>query len=519
VPAPLVVSVDPSDGSTNAALNSILVVEFSTALLPASVSDETFQLSKSSSGYPLPVDLFLFSSNTKVRITPRSELEELTSYQIDVVGTSTGLSFAVQAADGSNLATSSQTTFTTTTERYVPLSEVTKPDQYESVGPIRKEDVSTSGLGTGVSNLVISSLTPKEFTPNVDIALSTITVKFGEQVGLVSGGTPLSVAYEPILGIPRYDAIGVQEPFLDSDGTDPTGIGFRHEYTPTSEHLTNLFRDPVWTAAVTADGEGVALTRQPDLTAWYNQLAVVTVSGTDITGSTGQTMADGEDVVYTFSTQYWPLAVGVRAVRLKMGKAIRHLFDDTIHLALADRTFRAFEEMGFAGRQKNLEPIPEPVYAYALWGTICDLFDMLMAEDISDSGETVTLGDFTVQKRSGGFDAGKISLYNRAKKELDRWEYELQYERGGLSPQIGVKGDGSGVERSDYRQRLWDVRGASNLPIVESAAWRQVRAALLSDRGTAIPAKAVRADGALVMQGTVIYLENNGKRFVIDSSI
>ena len=501
--APLIVTVTPTDASTDVAIDVQPTVTFSTALLAASVHEGTFYITESSTSSPISVLLKLNTAGTKVTIIPMSELLEETTYDLIIIGADDGLGEAVQNTDSVNLAAGSATSFTTKKEKYVNLEKVTTPSDYEGVGPIREED-ELDGSGTGSSFLTLDSITPKEFTPEVSIDLNDIEVKFEQTVDIISGGTALEVSYVNAIGLDRYDAATIP---------DPTGKKtFRLTLCDATGVLADTFKAATGTVTRTADGKGFHWEKS-NVPFFFNQEVQVKISGTDITGSSGQTLLDNEDVYFTFSTEFFKPYSKVRAIRLKMRGAVAHLWDDYINRVILDRSIQAFIMAGWT--ISKVDCAPEAVYCYALWGSIIDLFDALTAQDLSSLGEERTLGDLTVKHKSKGFDPESLSLYKKALKEFEDADFELARMRGSTQASTPVKGSESSSERQDYFMRHWRLVDA-NLPITNSAAMRGIMQARETDHVSGVT-RSFTVDGLVTMGKTIIYLKDGSKRIIINS--
>jgi hypothetical protein len=106
---PTIISVTPTDESTNVAVAINPAVSFSEDLLDSSVTSTTIKLVKVSNSQEITANRTHSSDGKTITITPESSLEYSTEYRLDITGGSTG----VKDVAGNALAASASYTFTT----------------------------------------------------------------------------------------------------------------------------------------------------------------------------------------------------------------------------------------------------------------------------------------------------------------------------------------------------------------------------------------------------------------------
>ncbi|MFQ5543663.1 MAG: Ig-like domain-containing protein [Nitrospiria bacterium] len=94
---PTVVSTDPADGEGNVALDSLIVVTFSEAIDPATITPQTFDVSGGTKG------TFLVSGNV-VTLTPSRDLRENRTLDVIIKGGGSGCTSCVKDLAGNPLA-------------------------------------------------------------------------------------------------------------------------------------------------------------------------------------------------------------------------------------------------------------------------------------------------------------------------------------------------------------------------------------------------------------------------------
>jgi hypothetical protein len=213
----------------------------------------------------------------------------------------------------------------------------------------------------------------------------------------------------------------------------------------------------------------------------YNTEVVVKVNSSSIVSPTGHMLE--EDVYFTFTTEYWPLYIEVQYIRLKLGRAVADLFDDTIrrHIFMA-----SVDAVDHAAGCFNLEHPYPAVRRYVRAVSLLGVLDEIGILPALQGGQKKQLGDFSIQYSPQ--DMAKISaLYRRAEEEKKRWLVELRaYRRQGL-PQAVIKGSEYPYERQDFFMRTWQYLRDTMQTSANTTTLRRYKSVLSTDHPSLIP--------------------------------
>lgn len=468
--APVVASTSPATGDTDFNYRSSLTATFSVALLSASVNRGTVILYESASGKDIDADVSLSTSGLVVTLIPRTPLKEGTNHIFSLIGNDIGAPGGhIKSSGGDALATTYSVTFRTDTDRYVSLTEATSREDVERVGPIR----ATEDAGTVSGYLTIDSVTPAGFATHQSRTLSTIEVDFGEAVSLTGTGPALIVTMQPSDGYTRdygYADSDGNYLYRDAEGDSATDVARRAAIT-----------DPV--GVVSVSGTKVIWTRDSGYTFPYNAQITVQVDADCIVNGDDEYLED--DVYFFFTTTYWPVYGSPMVLRIEVGPSIKTMYDDTLYRILFKNTLRALWESSDNAGLDDTRNRPYPnTERFVKAQSIIDVIDMLRLLADMQSGQTKTLGDFTVKYNAT--DPSLVSKRKEAEKERNKALRELRFYRGNLGPRSVVKSGDYDGERADYNMRTWDSLIPSSRPMGNTADDRAMFAALRTDHANAL---------------------------------
>jgi len=377
----------------------------------------------------------LSADGKTVGVLPYKSLVEDAVYVAAVIGAADGMPGGnVKAADSTDLPSTFQIQFRVRVERFVRLSEVTDPNQLERVGPIREADVAAV-----TEALEIVETSPRGFASNVDRTLSEIVITFNENVLPTGSADALELTIQNVLGLDEY--YGEQ---------DATGH-FLWDWLKTTDSRMALFTgQPEPFGTVEFSGATIRWVKgsgSPDF--HFNTEVVVRVRSDSIVSPTGHVLA--EDVYVAFTTEYWPLYVGVEHIRLKLGPVLADMFDDTIRRHIHSASIDACEQ---ALLNFPLESPYPAVRRYVRAKTILDILDDLGLGPLLQGGGSKKLGDLQINLKAE--DLSKIAgAYKTALGDLDAGLKELRAYRRQSVPIWVVRGSTDPTERSDWLMRTW----------------------------------------------------------------
>jgi hypothetical protein len=479
VPTPQVASTTPLVGAVDVGVRDSIVFVFNTPLLASSVNEATIVLMNDDSVEAHPGTVSLSSDGLTVTFLPSKGLLEDTNYVAMAVGAAENLAGGnIKAADSTDLADTYQVAFRTTIDQFAKRGEILARDDIEFPGPIREGDPLLEVTGY----LEILETSPRGFASGVDRTLSDIEVTFGDDVLPTGSHDALELTIRNVLGLDEY--------YGETD-VDGTGRLLEDWVDSNDEDRLALFGfEP--SGVIVFDGDQVRWEKHqdsPDF--YYNTEVIVRVRADSIVNGTGQMLE--EDVYFTFTTEYFPLYVGVEHIRLQMGRAIAAMYDDTIRRQIHAASIDAVEQA--AGCFSLERPYPA-VRRYVRSKTILDILDELGLLAVLKAGQRKQLGDFTVQYTPADL-AKLLSAYKRAQKDYDKALFELRYYRGQRSPTWVVKGQTSIFERRDFRMRGWQHLRERALGEANTTDLRRSKSYLAADHPTLLGTYPVRVVGYL----------------------
>lgn len=463
--APLVVSTSPLNGAVDADPAKVTVIyTFDTALLPSSVTEATFLLFNDDTADVVRGTSHLSADHKTLTFIPGKGLIEENLYQAIAVGSSDNLAGGnLKAADGTDLVDSYSITFRTSVDQFSRIGEVTSPDDAERFGPIREDTASAVALG----HIDVIATDPRGFESNVDRTLSEIAVTFDEDVQATGSYDALDIQLQNVLGLDEY--------YGEYDGTGH----FLLDWLAQTDTVRRAYFDSQPSGTIQFDGDElkwVKASGSPDF--HFNTEVICRVRADSVVDGTGQMLT--EDVYFTFTTEYWPLYVGVEYIRLQLGRAISSMYDDTIRRHIHAASIDAVEQsLGCF----NMEYPYPAVRRYVRALTILNILDELGLLATLKAGQRKQLGDFTVQYNAADL-AKLMSAYKRAQKDHDNTLYELRYYRGQRSPAFVVRGEASVSERGDFRMRTWQGLRGRSAPEANTTELRRLKSVLSTDHPT-----------------------------------
>jgi hypothetical protein len=467
VPTPIVVSTTPAVGATDVPVADAIQFAFNTPLLPSSVTEATFVLYNDDSSEMIIGQITLSSDHKTITFLPNRTLLENVPYLAAAIGASDNAAGGnIKASDGTDLPDTYQVSFRTRVERYVPLSEVADRDDLIDIAPIREDDPAAEVTGY----LSVEETVPAGFATNLDRGLSEIIVCFGEAVLPTGSADALELIINNVLGIDEYYGEGEPRP------PDPSGR-FLQDCLATGDARQALFTGQPF-GAVSFSGECVRWDRDSNSPEFhYNSEIVVRVRSDSIVNATGQMLE--EDVYFTFTTEYWPLYTGVQYIRLKLGRAISNLFDDTINRHIHAASVDAVQQAACCFDTEH--PYPA-VRRYVQACTILSILDEIGLLPALQAGSK-RLGDLDIQYSPQDM-AKIIAAYRRAEAEKEKALFELRYYRRQSRPMVVVKGQNYAGERRDFRMRTWQGLRARSQPSANTAELRAYKSRLAFDHPT-----------------------------------
>jgi hypothetical protein len=412
----------------------------------------------------------LSSDHKTILAMPNRTLLENVPYLAALIGASDNSAGGnIKASDGTDLPDTYQISFRTRIERFVPLPEVAGRDDLIVVGPIREEDAAAAVTGY----LEIEQTYPAGFETNVDRDLSEIIVCFGQDVLATGSHEALELIVNNVLGIPEYYGEGEPRP------PDPSGR-YLWDFLQPDDALQVMFTgeptEPFGT--VSFSGQCVRWDKDPTSPRFhYNSEVVVRVRSDSIVNPTGQMLED--DVYFTFTTEYWPLYTGVQYIRLKLGRTVAALFDDTINRHIHAASIDAIQQAYYSFDMEH--PFPA-VRRYVQACTILNILDEIGLGPALQQGRK-RLGDLDIQYSPQ--DLAKIAAaYRRAEEDKKTTLFELRYYRRQSRPMVVIKGQDYWGERRDFRMRTWQGLRASPHPSANTAEQRRFQSRLANDHPT-----------------------------------
>jgi len=425
VPVPILASTSPLDQATDTNVEATISFTFNTALLASSVSERTMGLWRDDTAEIIPVNVSLSSDLKTIQIMPDRGLLEDVVYVAAVYGASDGMPGGnIKASDGIDL-----------------------PD--------------THGV------LDIQEAYPSGFESGVNRSLSEIWVDFGQAVQQTGSATALELSIINVLGMDEYYGEGDPRP------PDPTGRVLQDWLATGDVRQADFATDPY--GAVSFSGDTVRWDIDPDSPPFhYNSEVTVRVRSDYIVNTTGHMLA--EDVYITFTTEYWPMYVGVEYIRLQLGRLVADLWDDTIRRHIHAASIDAVDHA--AGMFDVEHPYPA-VRRYVRSISILRILDEIGLLSGLQSGSK-QLGDLKVDYRPQDL-AKVIAAYRRAEKEKDRSLIELRAYRRQSRPRVVVKGSSYAFERTDYYLRTWQHHRNSSSPSANTTNSRRMKSLLSHD--------------------------------------
>lgn len=449
--APLIVDTVPTDGQTDFNIQNSIQFEFDVRIDTDSANSGTVVVYDMSTMDTISGTISLSSNHKIVLFRPLKALIPNHSFQASVIGADLNTAGGnIQSEDGDDLAVTYSVTFRTAEEQYVSLDEVSTMEDVEIIGPIRAETVETEELVS--RELEISGTSPAAFTSRVSPSISGISITF--PTGLDASyldQEAVTVEASPVTGMEDFYAT------IDVNKEDDTSTAVDDRLTLRTCYSGDpslLYTQPTGVVSLSAPNV-LTWTKQEDQNFLYNSEVVVTLDSSKIIGTDGSELP--ADITFVFTTEYFPLFIPAKMLRIKMAPAIIDLYDDTLNQIIHSNSLDAWEQAGYKFSIHN--PYPA-VRRYVMFKSVIDVFDVLEAKDHLRREETKRLGDLEIRYGSGKGRAPAV--YTKAEKEMEKALFELRAYRGQGVPTVVVPGWRSGEYRGDLFMRTWDNISTAN---------------------------------------------------------
>ena len=373
---PVVLSIVPAANANGVYLNQSVVVTFSVPINASTVNDNTVLLYRVADYQILDKSLTFDSTGTILTITPSVVFDQVTEYNVVVVGLNQSTT-CVQDTNGSSLAISSSWDFTTGTyvQDNVPAAdEVDEEDVDEVTAPSPVSEV-LPPLST--ASLIIIGTSPNNYDDNIGILNSDY------QTSQYDG--PITITFnQPIAsGVAvMQDWVTFQSEAVDGDPATPVAL--------PSGTLTNVNGNTLTWTPSTYMGN--------DYTWCVNNAITISVSGS-VLAADGQTL--GNEYRFMYSTPYFPYYTWVSKIRAVIGSFIREIPDDTIARNIYINSLEAYNIANTIYSQ-YLWDISSPTFAAQQWVFCKTQYDLLYSKllDMASNGpgQKKNLGDFTIEE-------------------------------------------------------------------------------------------------------------------------
>lgn len=440
MPAPLVVSTDPTPDAVDASINGPIRFTFSTDINPESANASTFQVIQDDTLDPAPGSVYV--SGAVIVFLPSRALTEGYLYKAVAVGQDIGGDTSIESTTGDSLVETYEVRFRTKSTGFVPLSEVTDLHSLDGVGPVREVDPVTPEAipeaAVGLGPLEITKAVPPGFTSQVDPCIDQLHFRFNQTLNPTGATDLMTIEAYPIIDEPYEAAV---------DGTGqiwwrahaPTGVV--NGVTPPD------FMNPTGTWLVT--GQDVYWTRGTGEPCFNYNSEILVRFEAELEASAGGEL--GVDVELIYSTTMWPMYVGIRQMRLELGPIGRDLYDDTIARVIHMNSIDAWEQA--AGAFDIDDPYPS-VKRYVKCKSFLDLTDYIADLEVSHKDHSKALGDLEI--RFGPKASRMSSKRDRMEACYKKSLRELRQLRHQSDPTVAIKGINSPTDRKDFRRRTWD---------------------------------------------------------------
>lgn len=432
MPAPTVSSTTPSTASTNVGINSVIRIQFSTALLSTTVGSTTFVLTHSAAGMIIGVTAKLDpNDSTVVYVTPNSLLYKNTTYTVKIVGADinspTG---ALKASDGTALATTYIFSFTTGNDIAVPNNE--KTDVLEA----------NEGQLSLPAGVIVGSAARFQLLKSVPADGSwgftgqTIELRFNRTVEqrTITGAIVLNQ-------LPFLDEIGwFAKPITGALGVPTSDPAFEWE-------MTTGLNPPTWT--MYQSGSSVFFNvREVEANQLKNVNFEITISE-DVTDTTGNYLVN--DYVIRFTSPSYPSYISPRTIMNEIPSVFDQLRLDYVHQLIWKHSIDAYKLAGwwreqFTGMGRHLQN-------YVKYSTALDILNDLMAQKTIMAGITKVLGDMTISYHPRAGSLTNSPILDKYKDLINRAEKAIAFRSH--TARVFIRGWNSDLEPVNYRTRLW----------------------------------------------------------------
>lgn len=426
--APTISSRTPAASETNVSLNKVISITFSEALLTSTVNASNFLLRHQASKTQVKVAISLDTTGTIVTLLPDTLLWKNSTFEVIVIGLSSGLATGnLKAADSSDFAT-------TTTWSFQTGDDIDAGNDKSETVEEREGDLF---LPPGLELTDAASfqlLKTKPIDGSWGFSGNSIKLTFNREV--YSGEVASKVTL-------------YQRPFLDEDGWQAAtgsygGYLFAWESGSASGTYTAAHWDfPTWTVTGNATGTVMYLSTTGQTLA--NTLFEIYVDDT-MTDTSGNVIESDYQVIFT--SHSYPDTITPRTIRNEMFSVFDTLNLEFVHQVVWKWMIDAYRIGGFL--RTRIDSNGPYLRRYVICGAVMDIMESIWAEKALMAGVTKTLGDFTVSYHPSAGDLSKNGVYKKSMDCLEKAKRAIRNH--GI--QWFVKGWNSN-EPINYRMRLW----------------------------------------------------------------
>lgn len=485
----LVIGVNPTNNETSVPTDKGIVITFAKHMDQATLTSSNLVL-KEVNGESVSYTLSYDTGNMTATLSPTTNLKAGTQYQIQIMGTATG----VKSITGDYIGTSKTYEFTTkfgvalsppvslkaavdtgfvtlNWERpadYDPASalsyeikvstsnDVLNPSIWPSVGDINK----TIGLVLNVPKKLSEGSYYAYVRALNEVEISEwAMVQFAVQAPVIvpspsqpgAGGGDM-FSFDVVDTYPRRDDVDVtpgQVMLVFSSDVDASTINVDSIYIIKKEdkqdlNLLDFMTDYSPTKKITATIEPITNPKMVVLTATLEDDAEYTaIVRESVKNSTGSSL--GIAYHWSFMTKFTSLYGDAEMIKGDVGGFIARMSNKILYKTMRDNSIHAFN---ITSQTANFQPedyedgkAPYYIHQYVRYKTAYDLLMNGYIQSSNGTGASVTLGDLTVDKKSSQADIS--SLLKEFKERIKPWEDAIHghNNRGYAKPSVVVRGE------------------------------------------------------------------------------
>ena len=484
----LVIGVNPSNHETNVDISISIKITFAKHMDVSTLTTSNLVLRKVN-GSIVTCSIAYDSDRLQVTLQPQVNLENGTQYELQIVGGENGIKSITGdylAADrfyefttSYQVSLSPPTSLNVTVDNGYPTVTWSQPVQYNPALPLTYEvKISTSSdplapaiwPGQGDVNKTGATIlnVPKKLEEGNYYAYVRAENSEGIsdwasfQFAVVNTTTPPSgeepnpgFVFEVVETYPKRDAVDITPEkiyILFSDNVDETTIhentvyivkggkenlsyfDFLTDYSPSKK--VNATIDPI-----TSPTNMVSIT--PATGALEDDAEYTVVIRETVKDKNGSAL--GAAYYWSFMTKFTRLYGDPEMIRSDIGSFVINLSDKMIYKRLRDISQYAYDVVSqrddFNASDYENGKAPYYVHKYVSYQAAYDLILNGYLQQSSGMGSSVSLGDLTVDKKSG--EVNITSILEELKRRMKPWEDLLHghHNRGYAKPTIAVKGE------------------------------------------------------------------------------